>query len=225
MSKAEIKEALEKATRQLATAEKMNAPESAIAFAKSKIEKLKAELEKPEEPVVKKAPAVPVKKDKPVKKEPKKTVPVKKASKPEKKKSEPAKAKKEERHIEIDGKKYFEKDKDFCLALIKRWNTRSTAMKKANKKFKTKTISERIGSDIAGAVVKAIEHVVDVKDKQIAANPKLYIAKFERLEESAETFVKSVKDVLGSDYSSSEIKQELEDISSAINKIKSKLKK
>ena len=109
--------------------------------------------------------------------------------------------------------------------LVRKWEGRKAAMQKANKKYKTKTISERIGGDIASAVIKTIDHVVDIKEAQIAKNPNLYIAKFEKLEDSANTFAKAIKDLLGSDYDSSEVKAELEDIEKAIDKIKSKLKK
>lgn len=238
MNKQEITEALEKAKRQLSSAEKMNAPQSAIDFAKKKIDRLEGELkeaekapEKKEEPKPKKA-AMPVKKTKEAKKEekPKAKVPVKKA-KPAKKVSVPVKkeketkSKKEEKFVEIDGKKYYESDKNFCEMLVRKWEGRKAAMQKANKKYKTKTISERIGGDIASAVIKTIDHVVDIKEAQIAKNPTLYIAKFEKLEDSANTFAKAIKDLLGSDYDSSEVKAELEDIEKAIDKIKSKLKK
>jgi len=235
MNKQEITEALEKAKRQLSSAEKMNAPKSAIDFAKNKIARLEKELEeadkapeKKEEPKPKKA-AMPVKKNKEAKKEekPKAKVPVKKekvakkSSAPEKKE----KAKKEEKFVEIDGKKYYESDKNFCEMLVRKWEGRKAAMQKANKKYKTKTISERIGGDIASAVIKTIDHVIDIKEAQIAKNPTLYIAKFEKLEDSANTFAKAIKDLLGSDYDSSEVKAELEDIEKAIDKIKSKIKK
>lgn len=238
MEKSEIKSALEKAERQLALAEKMNAPQSAKDLANRKIADFKKQLEeadkapeKKEESKPKKA-AMPVKKTKEVKKEekPKAKVPVKKA-KPAKKVSVPVKkeketkSKKEEKFVEIDGKKYYESDKNFCEMLVRKWEGRKAAMQKANKKYKTKTISERIGGDIASAVIKTIDHVVDIKEAQIAKNPTLYIAKFEKLEDSANTFAKAIKDLLGSDYDSSEVKSELEDIEKAIDKIKSKLKK
>lgn len=234
-----IKADLEKAKRQLSSAEKMNAPKTAIDFAKNKIARLEKELEesekapeKKEEPKPKKA-SMPVKKvkvekkeDKPKAKVPvKKAMPTKKVSVPVKKEKAANKSKKEEKFVEIDGKKYYESDKNFCEMLVRKWEGRKAAMQKANKKYKTKTISERIGGDIASAVIKTIDHVVDIKEAQIAKNPTLYIAKFEKLEDSANTFAKAIKDLLGSDYDSSEVKAELEDIEKAIDKIKSKLKK
>ena len=200
-------------------------------LAKGVIESGQIKDEKKEEPKPKKA-AMPVKKTKEAKKEekPKAKVPVKKA-KPAKKVSVPVKkeketkSKKEEKFVEIDGKKYYESDKNFCEMLVRKWEGRKAAMQKANKKYKTKTISERIGGDIASAVIKTIDHVIDIKEAQIAKNPTLYIAKFEKLEDSANTFAKAIKDLLGSDYDSSEVKAELEDIEKAIDKIKSKLKK
>lgn len=232
MNKQEIIEGLEKAKRQLAAAERMNAPESAKDLAKRKISDFEKKLEeadkapeKKEEPKPKKA-AMPVKKTKEPKKEEKSKskVPVKKEAKPTKPKKE-AKPTKEEKYVELDGKKYYESDKDFCEILIRKWEGRKAAIKKANKKYKTKTISERIGGDIASAVIKTIDHVVDIKEAQISKNPTLYIAKFEKLEDSANTFAKAIKDLLGSEYDSSEVKAELEDIEKAIDKIKSKLKK
>lgn len=239
MNKQEIIEGLEKAKRQLAAAERMNAPESAKDLAKRKIADFEKKLEeadkapeKKEEPTPKKA-AMPVKKTKEPKKEekPKAKLPVKKekvakkVSVPVKKEKDTVKSKKEEKFVEIDGKKYYESDKNFCEMLVRKWEGRKAAMQKANKKYKTKTISERIGGDIASAVIKTIDHVVDIKEAQIAKNPTLYIAKFEKLEDSANTFAKAIKDLLGSDYDSSEVKAELEDIEKAIDKIKSKLKK
>jgi hypothetical protein len=235
MNKKEIIEGLEKAKRQLAAAERMNAPESAKDLAKRKIADFEKKLEeadkapeKKEESAPKKA-AMPVKKTKEPKKEekPKAKIPVKK-EKVSKKVSAPdkkEKAKKEEKYVELDGKKYYESDKNFCEMLVRKWEGRKAAMQKANKKYKTKTISERIGGDIASAVIKTIDHVVDVKEAQIAKNPTLYIAKFEKLEDSANTFAKAIKDLLGSEYDSSEVKAELEDIEKAIDKIKSKIKK
>ena len=232
MNKETIKADIEKAKRQMAIAEKNNVT-SAVEFAKKKIERLEKELEEaeksPEKKEEPKKPAMPVKKAKVEKKEdkPKSKMPVKK-EKPAKKTSKPEKkekAVKEEKFVELDGKKYYESDKNFCEMLVRKWEGRKAAIKKANKKYKTKTISERIGGDIASAAIKTIDHVVDIKKDQIAKNPTLYIAKFEKLEDSANTFAKAIKELLGSEYDSSEVKAELEDIEKAIDKIKSKLKK
>jgi hypothetical protein len=234
-----IKADIEKAKRQMAIAEKNNVT-SAVEFSKKKIARLEKELEEaekapvpsPEKKEESKKPAMPVKKAKAVKVEPKPKakVPVKK-EKPAKKVSVPVKkekataTKKEKKFVEIDGKKYYEDTKEFCDALNIAWDKRKQAIKKANKAYKTKTISERIGGGIASIVVKSIDHVADIKEAQIAKNPDLYITKFEKLEDSANTFAKAIKDLLGSEYDSSEVKSELEEIEKAIDKIKSKVKK
>ncbi len=235
MTKEEIKLAIEKAVRQLALAEKMNAPQAAKDLATKKIADFTKQLEDadkaPEKKVEPKKSAIPVKKEKavvkpsvPVKKVAKASVPVKKAKEIKKveKEAKSVKDKKEKKFVTIDGKKYYEDTKEFCDALNIAWDKRTASMKKANKKYKTKTISEIIGGDIASAVVKTIENVDEDK---IAKNPKLYIAKFDKIKISASVFSKSLKDLLGSDYDNSEIKMELEDIEKAIEKIKSKLKK
>jgi hypothetical protein len=245
LSKDELKASLAKAQRQLELAEKMNAPQSAKDLANRKIADFKKQLEDADKAPEKKAevkkvvkaslpvkkakvvakPSIPVKKDKAVVKPAMPTKKEKVISKVIAKSEKVAKPVKEEKFVEIDGKKYYESDKEFCDALTRKWEGRKASMKKANKKYKTKTISERIGGDIASAVIKTIEHAVDVKEAQIAKNPKLYFAKFEKVEASANVFAKSLKDLLGDDYDNSEVKAELEDIEKAIDKIKNKLKK
>ncbi len=232
LSKDEIKVALEKAQKQLALAEKMNAPQAAKDLATRKIADFTKQLEDADKIVEKKVEpkksAIPVKKEKAVVKP---SVPVKKAAKTVKasapvkkveKEVKPTKEKKEKKFVTIDGVKYYEDTKEFCEAIGIAWDKRLVSMKKANKKYKTKSISELIGGDIASVVVKTIENV---SEDLIAKNPKLYFAKFEKLEVSANVFSKSLKDLLGDDYDNSEIKSELEDIEKAIDKIKNKFKK
>ncbi len=252
MSKvAELKEALEKAKKQKATAEKMNAPQAAIDTANSKIEKLTKELEEAEktpaastdgdgkkegEKKVKATKAKPAKKaakkasKKAAKKEPakpaKKTAGRRKHTKEEKsaKRKEKA-ANKVEKTVTIGGKTYTEKDKDFCDKLIQKWEGRKSAMKKAGKKFKTKSISSKVGGDIADAVLKTFKFVETQQHDNIVKNPQSYITKFERADANANKFVSSLKDLLGDDYKSSQVKSELDAIEKAIKAFVAKFKK
>ena len=226
MTKEEIQAELDKSIRQLAAAKKMNMPQVAIDKAESKIKDFTAKLaEFGKEPA---KPSMPVKKSV-VEKVEKKAVSKrgrKALSKEEK--SDKRKEKlstKVEKSVTIGDKTYTEKDKEFCDMLLKKWEGRKVAMKKANKKYKTKTISQIIGSDIAHSVVKVIEHINDTHEKQIEKNPTAYIKKFERIEDAANKFVNVIKSELGADYKSSQFKSEMDAIEKAIQKIKSDLKK
>ena len=246
MNKEQLQAELDKAKRQLDSATKMNMPQAAIDKAKSKIADFEDKIANYKEPVdepakpkkaskpVKKAkaPKAPKKKSKPSKpkkkvkkasKPVKKVKEVKKASKPVKKgKNKPVKA---EKTVTFGGKTYTQKDKDFCDILRKKWNARKEAMAKSNKKYKTKTISEKVGEDVADAVTKTIQHAFDTQKKSIEKNPKAFVAKMERVENDADKFLNSLKSLLGSDYKSTQIKAEMAIIEKAIANIKAELKK
>ena len=244
MSKvAEIKEALEKAEKQLETAKKMNAPQAAIDTANNKIKKLKEDLEEAE-----KTPPSDEKKEEVKKTVKEKKAPKAKAAKKAKapKKVKPAKGKrgrkkmskeektlkrkqkaasKVEKTVTINGKTYTEKDKEFCDKLLQKWHGRKVAMKKANKKFKTKSISSRISGDMADDVLKTFKFVqVDQKDK-IIDNPSSYVAKFDRIIRDFKRAAESLKSVLGDNYKSSQFKSAFDTIEREISKEISKLKK
>lgn len=239
----EIKADLEKAKKQLETAKKMNAPQAAIDTANSKISKLEKELEEAE-----KAPAddkkdekkdeTPEKKEKGKsgrKKKSEKPAPVKKAkskrgrkplSKEEKSAKRKAKSeKKVEKTVTINGKTYTEKDKEFCDKLLQKWHGRKLAMKKAGKKFKTKSISSKVAGDVADAVLKTFKFVETEQRDKIVKNPNIYVTKFERADAKATQFVNSLKDLLGEDYKSTQVKKELDEIEKAIKAFVAKFKK
>jgi len=245
MEKAKIQENLDKANRMLSTAKKMNMPQSAIDKAQSEVDKYTKELAEfkeeakgeAKEKSEKKPKAKKVKVSRPPKKVKAKKIkvsrPAKKVKKAKKVKApvkvvkvkptaKPAKA---EKTVTFNGKTYTEKDKEFCEVLLKKWHGRKASMKKATKKFKTKSISHKIGSDVASAVTKTIDHVVKTHEKQIEKNPQVFITKFERLDSAASKFVVALKAVLGDDYKSSQIKTEMDDIEKAIDKLKSRFKK
>lgn len=237
----EIKADLEKAKKQLETAKKMNAPQAAIDTANGKISKLETELEeaekapavdekkdeKKDEPKAKAKPAVKKKKEKPApaKKEKgkrgrKKHTPEQKAAK-RKEKAE----KKVEKTVTINGKTYTEKDKEFCDKLLQKWHGRKLAMKKAGKKFKTKSISSKVAGDVADAVLKTFKFVETEQRDKIVKNPNIYVTKFERADAKATQFVNSLKDLLGEDYKSTQVKKELDEIEKAIKAFVAKFKK
>lgn len=241
MTKQELKDKIATYERQLSG----SLPESIKAKIPAKIEKLKADLselekseakpEKKEEPVKKEKapkkakaekkvrkkkvvkPVEPVKKERMVVKGKKELMPVAK-----KKDTPPAKAPKGKMTVKYGDKEYTEDDSDFCEVLIKSMKERKARMKKAAKKHKTVSISSKIGANVASAVEKAIESVNknDIKDK-----PKVFIAKFERLEDSARKFLNDFKAILGSDYDSADIKADLENITKSVEKIKSNYNK
>jgi len=243
MSKvAEIKAALEKAERQLATA-KQNNSTSAIDFMTKKIDGLKKDLEEAE-----KAPADDEKKDEAKKPVKEKKAPKAKKAKPAKsakpakgkrgrkkltddqKKEKAAKLKekkmtKPEKTVTINGKTYNEKDKDFCDKLLQKWHGRKAAMKKAGKKFRTKSISSKVAGDVADAVLKTFKFVESEQKDKIIKNPSIYVTKFERADAKATQFVNSLKDLLGEDYKSNQVKSELDAIEKAIKAFITKFKK
>lgn len=234
MNKAEIQEALDKAKRQLATAEKMNAPQAVIDTAKKKIEKLEADLAEAEKEPAKKEVAD-EKKEKPKKEVKENPVKVKKKkeTRGRKKKTKEEKTikrkekiiNKVEKTVTISGKTYTEKDKDFCDKLLQKWHGRKLAMKKAGKKFKTKSISSKVAGDVADAVLKTFRFVESEQREKIIKNPNIYVSKFERIDSKATQFVTSLKDLLGDEYKSEQVKRELDEIEKAIKTFVTKFKK
>ena len=249
-TKAEIQADLATATDRLGAAERMNAPASLIEKAKSKVETYKNELaefkeevkeekkeEKKEEPkkaskpdmpkkVVKKKPSAP-KKTAPKKVEklkkvaaPKKAAP-KKAPKPKKEKAK--KEKKSVKSIEYKGKTYTEKDIEFCDILQKKWDEKSAGMKKAKKKFNNKSVSTRVGADIAAGAVKAIKHTFQKHSAEITKHPETFIKKMERVNSAGKKYAAEIKNLLGKTDSAS-ITAQLKKIEQAIKQIEIEIK-
>lgn len=237
----EIKADLEKAKKQLETAKKMNAPQAAIDTANGKISKLEKELEeaekappvdekkdeKKDEPKAKAKPTVKKKKEKPApaKKEKGKRGRKKHTKEQKAEKRREKAAKKVEKTVTINGKTYTEKDKEFCDKLLQKWHGRKLAMKKAGKKFKTKSISSKVAGDVADAVLKTFKFVETEQRDKIVKNPSIYVTKFERADAKATQFVNSLKDLLGEDYKSTQVKKELDEIEKAIKAFVAKFKK
>ena len=259
MEKAKIQESLDKANRVLATAKKMNMPQTAIDKAQSVVDKYTKELaefkeeakeeakekaeEKKEE--AKKAPVKKTKKVKvsrPPKKASKKVAKsTKKATKSAKKVvSRPAKkvkskvpakttkavakTTKTEKTVTFNGKTYTEKDKEFCEVLLKKFHARKASMKKAGQKFKTKSVSTKIGSNIASAVTKSVKLAESKLHDEIAKNPKVYIAKFKRVSDSVSNLSSALKSLLGNHYKASQFESAVNIIEKEIDKLK-KIKK
>jgi len=240
----EIKADLQKAEKQLETAKKMNAPQAAIDTANNKIEKLKKELEEAE-----KAPPADEKKEEKGEKKEKKEPKAKKAKSVKKakvKKEKPAKVKrgrkkhtkeqkaakrrekaanKVEKTVTIGGKTYTEKDKEFCDKLLQKWHGRKLAMKKAGKKFKTKSISSKVAGDVADAVLKTFKFVESEQHDKIIKNPQSYITKFERADSYATKLVGVLKEIAGEDFKSSQAKRELDEIQKEIKAIVARINK
>ena len=256
MEKAKIQESLDKANRVLATAKKMNMPQTAIDKAQSEVDKYTKELaefkeeakeeakEKAEEKK-EEAKKAPVKKTKKVKvsRPPKKAS--KKASKkvvkstkkvvsrpakkvkskvPAKTTKAVAKTTKTEKTVTFNGKTYTEKDKEFCEVLLKKFHARKASMKKAGQKFKTKSVSTKIGSNIASAVTKSVKLAESKLHDEIAKNPKVYIAKFKRVSDSVSNLSSALKSLLGNHYKASQFESAVNIIEKEIDKLK-KIKK
>ena len=118
-----------------------------------------------------------------------------------------------------------EKDIEYCDAIKAAWEGRRAKAKKSAKKFKTKSITQKIGGDVAGAVVKAIKHVEHEDKTKIQKNPNAYVTKFEKLDTYANKFVSAFRDILGEDYKSTQMKKEMDDIEKAIKAFVIKFKK
>ncbi len=207
MNKTEIQAELDKAKRQLASAEKMNFPQAAIDKAKSKIADYESKL----------AAA-----DKPESKPEKKAAAPKKEKKAKAKKEKAPKPAKVEKTITVKGKVITEKDKDFCDAILSAWNKRVKSARKSSAKSKSRSVSTKIGADVADAVTKGINHAA--KSKEFKSNPKSMMIKFKRVNASANHFVSALKSLLGKDFNSSQIKKELDQIDKLVKNIETKLR-
>lgn len=96
-----------------------------------------------------------------------------------------------------------------CDELQEAWEKRKAAAVKANKKHKTVSISEKIGTDVAHAVKKIVNNIpaADIKD-----NPEKYIEKFKKVETATSEFLNSLKSLLGDDFDKKELLEPFEEI-------------
>lgn len=201
MNKAEIKAEIVKYKRKLESA---SAPDE-VAFANKKIDKLNADLLAAE--------ATPEKKVVTVKKH---VAPVKKAV------QKPSKVYKT---IKVGDKVISENDPNFCDAITKQWKERLAKREKAQGKYKTTSVSSKIGKDAAHAIIKAID---EVSSNKISSNPKVFISLVETSEKKRSEYIDSLERIIkfgGGHLNKAEIKEEMEAVDSLLKKIKEKLKK
>lgn len=144
--------------------------------------------------------------------------PEKKAKK-EVKKAEPKTTKRRFKTSEKPAKKEDNAEDPDCDELISKFHQAKANRKKNAKKSAKISVSEKIGNDLADAVNKAIKNTPaeEIKDK-----PKVYIAKYERLEKVLEDAGKAFKAVLGEDFDKEDLFKPLHD---AIAKIIADIKK
>jgi len=146
---------------------------------------------------------------------------VKKAAK--KKKAKGKKQKEPTKYVKgatiVTAKRDGDVEEPGCDELLKRFNDRREAAKKAQRKAKTTPVFTKISSDVVDAVEKAINNVdaSDIKDA-----PKATINKFEALKTAAENFLKAFKSVLGEDYKAKDSEKEIKELEDLISKLGSK---
>lgn len=133
-----------------------------------------------------------------------------------KKRGRPAGAPKKESKKDEKPKASSKDEQPDCEELEKEWEARRKRAKKANKKYKSRSVSTKIGNDLAGVVSKAI------KNTPAEDITKATIKKYETLETSLENFAKSLKSVLGDDFDKDEL---LKPIHDAVAKVISDIKK
>jgi hypothetical protein len=135
-----------------------------------------------------------------------------------KKQNKPAKSSKKEM-ITFKGVEYVKDSKEYCDAVKKDVDERKKKL--AERKPSHKSISEKVSGHVASGVIGAI---TNVDHKKIEANPKKYIAKFTHVHKETEKYLAKLKDILGSDYSTADMKRPLSAINASIERIKSKYK-
>ena len=189
-------------------------------FLEGEIKDLEKELEKAlaaadKKSTSKKAPTkkAPAKKKASPKKTPAKKAPAKKKASP--KKTTP----KSKRYVIYKEEKVYEDDPKWCDALAGLWHERKAKMKKRGGKRKTRSVMERIASDVSSSVMKGVKNY---KDDDIKKNPKAVIKKMERMERAGKEFLDSIEDIIGDKLSKKEIEKEFGGIDKVIEGIKIK---
>lgn len=179
-------------------------------FAKGEI----ADLEKQLATLEKKAPAK-AKKAAPVKKEKKaKAAPAKKAKKEKKKKKQSPVT-----TYKYKNKSIKDLDESECAEMKKEVAERRAKAKASGKKSKSKPVIEKITGNVATAVKQAInnESADDIKK-----DPKKFIARAEKIEKAAVSFLTEMKSILGDDFDKDAIEDEFADIHKLILDLKKK---
>lgn len=202
-----IKESLAKAEEELAALEK---EESEAGEEKEK------EKEKEKEESGKKTTPAKTKKEKKAKGKGKGGR--KKAVKTEK----PAKPSKQPKKFVFEGKEISEDDVDYCEKLLAALERRRTKRRASQKKFKTKSVMQRITDQVGNAVETAIDNL---SAKEIATSPKQVIGKIDTLKKKFREFLEAFKSLLGKEYKKSHIDKSIQEIETLIKNIEKKYSK
>jgi hypothetical protein len=116
----------------------------------------------------------------------------------------------------------YKNDAEFCKQLINAFKKRRKASKKEGKRRKTRPVFGVIVDGTKNVVSKALH---SVSEKEIQKNPKLFLAKAQRLEKSAIRFLEDFKAILGSDFKKSEITSEFGELEKQIKAFVSRIAK
>ena len=116
----------------------------------------------------------------------------------------------------------YKNDAEFCKQLINAFKKRRKASKKEGKRRKTRPVFGVIVDGTKNVVSKALH---SVSEKEIQKNPKLFLAKAQRLEKSAIRFLEDFKAILGSDFKKSEITSEFGELEKQIKSFVSRIAK
>jgi hypothetical protein len=137
------------------------------------------------------------------------------------------KVKKNPKTIEWKGKTYDENDSNFCDILLEQLEERRRKRKKLGGKSKSRSISAKIGSDLADAVVKAVSHSYKENKSDILGNKKdadKFLKTIQCIEDATDRYVNEMKSILESDFSQRQFDMELKEISDKVADIKKAIK-
>ena len=109
---------------------------------------------------------------------------------------------------------------EFCEALRKAYLKRRKVYKTKGKK--TKPAFSTITSKVGDALEMAAKIIPQSKIKK---NPKEFLAKFMRLERSAQRFLEDFKSILGNEFKKGDISKEFGEVENTIKKLISKIQK
>ncbi len=141
---------------------------------------------------------------------------VSKTSAKSKKKAEKPKPVKPEYKVSSSGKSRQEVP---CDELLKEYLQNKVARKKANKKYRVKPVIEKVTSNVITAVKQAVKNM---SAEDIKANPKKEINKVKALEKLTLEYLHGFKSILGEDYDSGEINEELKEITELAKQMEKK---
>jgi hypothetical protein len=116
----------------------------------------------------------------------------------------------------------YKNNAEFCKKLITALKNRKTTSKAGGKR-KTRPVFGVITNKVKDAVTQA--YGSKSAKKQIEENPRQFLAKAQRLEKSAMSFLEDFKSILGNDYKKSEITSEFRELEKYIKNLVTKLSK